>query len=429
MSTRPYSPDTLILHEFESGDLALSPAAHALLTTRYPRQLEIVGTGTPGVYRVTARQYVGRIGLPGGGLLVIEPKVGVYHLFHMLTVATDLVRFQPPPTDLAPNPEIFSFVLATLVRQVEALTRAGLYQGYEQEAADLPLVRGRIDLPAQLRRYGELCHRHVCVYTMRTPDTIENRIVAVTLRTLPALLRPAGDPALIRHVRALTRLFAEITPISREEALRALDRLTLHRLNAAYAPVLGLCRLALHHLSLAEQAGPHPFASFLVEMPRLFERFVAVRLREALAREGLRVVMQRRDYLDEAARVGIRPDVLVYPGQSDAPNLVLDTKYRRLSTLGSSDLNTDLYQVSAYLDRYGLQQGVLVYPRFSPTEEAEVRLRGTLKRLKVLTLDLSAPTVPALETATALLGRRVAALARGEEEPTPPRPETSDVSK
>src|SRR5215207_516012 len=185
MTTRHYDPSTLILHEFESGDLALSPAAHALLTTRYPRQLEIVGTGTPGVYRVTARQHVGRIGLPGGGLLVIEPKVGVYHLFHMLTVATDLVRFQPPPTDLAPDPEIFSFVLATLVRQVEGLARAGLYQGYEQEEADLP---------PQLRRYGELRHRHMCVYATRTPDTIENRILAVTLRTLPALLRPAGDP-------------------------------------------------------------------------------------------------------------------------------------------------------------------------------------------------------------------------------------------
>src|SRR5690349_20733720 len=300
MTTRQYSPGTLILQEFESGELALAPAAHALLTTRYPRQLEIVGTGTPGHYRVTARQYVGRIGLPGGGLLVIEPKVGVYHLFHMLTTASDLVRFQPPPTDLAPDPEIFSFVLGTLVRQVEQLVQAGLYQGYEEESADLPLVRGRIDLPAQNRRHGELHHRHACVYTTRTPDTIANRILALTLRTLPALLRPAGDPALLRHVRALARWFADITPISRAAALHALDRLTMHRLNAAYAPVLGLCRLALHHLSLAEQAGPHPFASFLVEMPRLFERYVTVRLREALAHEGLRVVAQRRDYLDEA---------------------------------------------------------------------------------------------------------------------------------
>jgi 5-methylcytosine-specific restriction enzyme subunit McrC len=419
MSGRHYAPGTLILQEFASGQLALSPAAHTLLTMRYPRQLEIVATGQPGMYRVTARQYVGRIGLPDGGLLVIEPKVGVYHLFHMLTVATDLVRFQPPPADLAPDPEIFSFVLATLVRQVEQLLRAGLYQGYEQREEDLPFVRGRIDLPAQLRRYGELRHRHVCSYAARTPDTIENRIIATTLRTLPALLQPAGDPILIRHVRALGRWFADVTPISRGAALAALDRLTLHRLNVAYGPVLGLCRLALHHLSLAERAGPHPFASFLVEMPRLFERYVTVRLRESLARAGLRVVAQRRDYLDEARRVGIRPDVLVYPSGGDTPCLVLDTKYRRLSTIDSSDLNTDLYQVSAYMDRYGLQQGVLVYPRFSPTEEAEVRLRGTLKRLKVLTIDLSAPSVAALEAAADALGQRVAALARGDEDPLP----------
>src|SRR5689334_15882887 len=110
---------TAVLQEFESRELPLTPADHALLTTRYPKQLEVVATGARGVYRITARQHVGRVGLPSGGLLVIAPKVGVRHLFHMLTVATDLARFQPPPADLAPDPEVFSFVLATLVRQVE----------------------------------------------------------------------------------------------------------------------------------------------------------------------------------------------------------------------------------------------------------------------------------------------------------------------
>jgi 5-methylcytosine-specific restriction enzyme subunit McrC len=394
--------------------MALSPAAHALLTTRYPHQLEVVATAERGIYRVAARQHVGRIGLPGGGLLVIEPKVGVRHLFHMLAVAADLARFQPPPAELAPDPEIYPFVLATLVRQVETLLQAGLYQGYEEREDDLPFVRGRINLPAQLRRHGDLRHRHICVYAERTPDTAENRIIAATLRALPALLAP-GEAVLIRHARALLRRFAEVTPLSRGQALLALERLTLHRLNAAYAPVLGLCRLALHHLSLVEQAGAHPFASFLVEMPRLFERYLTVRLREHLAPAGLRIVAQRRDYLDEAARVGIRPDVLVYPAAGDAPVLVLDAKYRRLSTLAGSDLNADLYQISAYMDRYGLQQGVLVYPRFSPTEEADLRLRGTAKRLKVLTLDLGTPTVATLEDAAAGLARRVAALAHGQE--------------
>ena len=67
-------PGTVILREFESREMALSPAAHALLTTRYPHQLEVVATPQPGLYRVAARQHVGRIGLPGGGLLVGSPQ-------------------------------------------------------------------------------------------------------------------------------------------------------------------------------------------------------------------------------------------------------------------------------------------------------------------------------------------------------------------
>jgi 5-methylcytosine-specific restriction enzyme subunit McrC len=189
-----------------------------------------------------------------------------------------------------------------------------------------------------------------------------------------------------------------------------LPGITLHRLNAAYAPTLGLCRLVLRHLTLQETVGTHPFASFLVDMPRLYESFVTARLRAALPAYGLRVVAQRSDFLDEARSVGIRPDVLVYRMSGRRPVLVLDAKYRRAD---QGDLNRDLYQVSAYLDRYELGCGVLVYPRFGEEGHTELRVRGTPKRLHLAILDLAAPTPAALEESCAALSQRVADLARG----------------
>jgi 5-methylcytosine-specific restriction endonuclease McrBC regulatory subunit McrC len=146
-------------------------------------------------------------------------------------------------------------------------------------------------------------------------------------------------------------------------------------------------------------------------MPRLFESFVTARLRAGLAPSGLRVVAQRHDYLDEARRVGIRPDVLVYPTGSPAPVLVLDAKYRRLPAGAEHDLSRDLYQVSAYLDRYQLRRGVLVYPQFEAAEQTELRLRGTPKQLHVATLNLAAPTVAEFERHCAALTAQVARLA------------------
>ncbi len=403
-------PTTLTVDEFAGGELALSPAAVALLRSRYARRLTVQATDRPGRYRVSARGWVGRVGLPGGGLLVIRPKVPLGHLFTMLTADPRLVHFEQPPADLAPDPEIFSFVLAALVQRIEGLLRVGLIQGYVPQEEDLPFVRGRIVLGAQLRRHGDLKARHVCAYAAFTPDTPENRVVAATLRVLPGLLT-GGERALARRARSLLARFAEVTPVGRSEALALLAHITLHRLNQAYGPVLGLCRLALHHLTLAEAAGPHPFASFLVEMPRLFESFVTARLRQGLGAHGLRVVAQQHDYLDEAQQVGIRPDVLIYAAGGHTPLLVLDAKYRRLSAGDPADLSRDLYQVSAYLDRYGLRRGVLVYPQFEAAAAGTLKLRGTPKRLHIATLNLAPGGLPAFDQACTALVESVAHLA------------------
>jgi 5-methylcytosine-specific restriction endonuclease McrBC regulatory subunit McrC len=109
--------------------------------------------------------------------------------------------------------------------------------------------------------------------------------------------------------------------------------------------------------------------------------------------------------------VGIRPDVLVYPTGSPAPALVLDAKYRRLPVGAEHDLSRDLYQVSAYLDRYQLRRGVLVYPQFEAAEQTELRLRGTPKQLHVATLNLAAPDVTEFERHCTALTAQVARLA------------------
>ena len=152
----------------------------------------------------------------------------------------------------------------------------------------------------------DLKDRHVCAYADLTSDTAENRVVLAALRLLPALLRGKEAGSLVRRVRALLPRFAGVTVVSHTQALGLLRGVSFHRLNQTYAPVLGLCRLALQHLTLDAQPGPHPFASFLVDMPRLFESFITERLRFYLAQRGLRVVAQRYDYLDEGRRVGIR---------------------------------------------------------------------------------------------------------------------------
>jgi 5-methylcytosine-specific restriction endonuclease McrBC regulatory subunit McrC len=212
---------------------------------------------------------------------------------------------------------------------------------------------------------------------------------------------------MIRQARAHVSRLEGIRQVSRNEAIGLLRTTGLHRLNAAYGAVLLLCRLVLQHLTFDERPGPYPFASFLVNMPRLYESFLTASLRALLPRHGLRAVAQRHDYLDEERTVGIRPDMLVLPQRGTEPLVVVDFKYRDLDEPGAT-ANTDLYQLSAYMDRYGLSAGMLVYPRFGNMPATRLKLRGTPKQLHLASIDLGAPAHSRLQSECAALAQKIA---------------------
>lgn len=405
--------ETILLREFQGCDVELSPLDYATLRAQYAGKIEVAPTERTGFYRLSARDYVGRIGLPDGRVLAITPKVEVANLFYMLCADVGLAGFYLPPIGLEESAEVLPLILSAVLAEAEKLAARGLYTDYSQREEDLSLVKGRVLFGAQVSRYGELKHRHICRYAQSTFDTPENRIVGATLRFIAMLLRRDGDDDMLRRTRRLAARFEEATYVTRGVALSLLTRVERHRLNAAYWPLLGLCGLVLRHLSLSEKGGSHHFASFLVDMPRLFESFLTARIQAALPRYGLRAIAQRHDYLDVGRKVGIRPDVLVYKSSGTKPLLVLDAKYRRLDGAEEPDLNRDLYQVSAYMDRYGLSRGVLVYPQWARRPNpVEVRLRGTPKELHITTLDLAAPSPAALDQECASLAAYIASLAR-----------------
>lgn len=408
-------PLSLTLSEFESREVALSPDVYAALRLRYAGRIDVAPTERVGTYRLAARDYVGRIGLSGGGMLVIRPKVPVANLFYMLCADAMLAEIKPPPTGLESNTyndDIIAFVVSALLDATERLLSQGLYRGYVSRQESTAPVRGRIVIGEQVHRYGDLKHRHICAFTDLNADTPENRVLLSALRHVPRLLH-AGHPAeavMLRQTRSQVARLEGVAPVSRNEAIGLLRTVSVHRLNAAYGAVLLLCRLVLQHLTFEERPGPYPFASFLVNMPSLFESFLTARLRALLPRHGLRGIAQRHDYLDEERTVGIRPDLLVMPHRGKEPLAVLDFKYRDLDEPGTS-ANTDLYQLSAYMDRYNLRAGMLVYPRFERMPATRLKLKGTPKQLHLAGVDLGRHNPRDIEEECAALTSKIARLA------------------
>ena len=192
-----------------------------------------------------------------------------------------------------------------------------------------------------------------------------------------------------------------------------LDRIAITRLNAHYEPALRLARLLLANLTLVDQRGGTTASSFLVDMNKLFERFVTERLRRAL-RGRLEVRPEPPVQLGEgrAGRVLMKPDLEFR--RRTAEVYVGDIKYKL--TADARARNADYYQLLAYTTALDLPEGVLIYCLADggrPERSVTVRHAGKVLHTRAIDLTGSAADVAAELAAMAnWIAERAALVAR-----------------
>ncbi len=243
-------------------------------------------------------------------------------------------------------------------------------------------LRGRIDLPTQLRQPG-IEIPISCVFEEYTADILENRYLKCAVRRL---LRVPKVPVTARRglLRELAR-FEEVADV--EVDPDALERIHMTRLNRHYLPALRLARLVLKNLTLTDRSGSALATSFMIDMNDLFQRFLGDRLRRAL-HSTLTVIEEPTTYLDVEQHVRMYPDLVF--ARSGRIAYVGDAKYK----LTGSGLarNADYYQLLAYATALNLPEGVLVYCQADGEEPAQtITASKARKRLVTYRLDLSGP--------------------------------------
>jgi 5-methylcytosine-specific restriction enzyme subunit McrC len=120
---------------------------------------------------------------------------------------------------------------------------------------------------------------------------------------------------------------------------------------------LDLAELILQASSVEYCLGPVRSSGFLLDMAQVFEDFVCVALREALAVHGGEARLQASHFLDRHERVRMKPDLIWR--RHGAVRAVVDAKYKAEKPSGFPD--ADLYQMLAYCTALGLSRGHLVY--------------------------------------------------------------------
>ena len=339
----------------------LGPGVERLLTPEQGRSLAGSGVVTaapslysPGVWQIGPAGKVGAARV-GGIEVHIKPKVPIARLLFLVGYALHAAAWRTETVPVAEAADLIPVVAQALWRQTERAIGQGLLPGYILAEESSQVLRGRLRESEQLRRHHGLPLPLEIQYDEFTIDIPENRILQTACERMLSV--PLVDAESQRMLRRLLRDFSDVTPLHRGEQIPGWQAT---RLNALYHAALRLAELVLRATSVEHEFGTVAINGFLLDMPRLFEDFVTVALREALVSAyGGRVDDQDQNHFDEAGQVHLRPDI-VWKVRGSAV-AVIDAKYKAEKPAGYP--NADLYQLLAYCTVLGLRSGHLVYAK------------------------------------------------------------------
>jgi 5-methylcytosine-specific restriction enzyme subunit McrC len=243
-----------------------------------------------------------------------------------------------------------------LARKLAEQAAAGLHRAYRERTEQGPYLHGTLDLPAQLREDPGRKDRLHGRFDDLTTDLPCNQLPrAVAERLLASPLLPETVRAALRQTMPA---FDGVEAVPLTADLCA----AVERAPEGYRPLLDLCRLLADGLAPGENAGPTPAPAFLLDLERVFERYVTRGVVEAFAgRSAYRVSVQPSHRITPAVagqpEITVRPDVTI--DGDEGPPVIIDAKWKRLPKAGP--VTADLYQMLAYCTALGVRRAVLVY--------------------------------------------------------------------
>ena len=353
--------------------------------------------------------------------LIVSPKMAISgaRLMSWLCYARGIPVPHDPTTRkwLTGRAGYAAVVPHALLTECRALLDEGLRRDYIRTERVQPVLRGQLDLRAQLtRRYGAVDRLHVRTFERRV-DTWENLVCGAALH---AAIPLAADPELARALRETAERFPRPRPEVTPSRLLARARYT--RVNSRYRNAHTWAQLVLGGGGVTDLLSDRglPSGSLLLGMDRLWQLVVERMAARAAAECGGRsvpVTAHRaiRTRCDETGpyRKPFEPDVLLRFEDPKERFLPVDAKY--IGYDGRHVSAGNRHQLLTYIAGYTTPDAplaVIVHPAPQGATSRTVHIdgpRGHLGTIRVLGID----TRPAPDEAAAPLRDLVAEFAAG----------------
>jgi len=332
---------------------------------------------TAGQWVLCAEGWVGRFPVTPDLHLSVRPKVTIGNIFRMLEYAYNLKELEfPGLADVGELDDLFSRLALVLARRTLARVRRGLHAAYVPLNDELGYLRGTLDTRAWIRRPWRV--QLPCGFEEHTRDIDDNRILAWTFwRILRGRWASADAVPTIRRAYQALAHTVTVEPVSAGACVKRLYT----RLTSDYEPLHALCRFFLEHSGPAHTRGERRTLPFLLDMPRLFELFVAEWLQAHLPAPYF-IEAQENVVIGEADDLRFKIDLVLYRQGQATPLAVLDTKYKKPGKPSEADIS----QVIAYAEAKGCSDAVLVYPSVLTPDRSVIV--GN-KRIQTIVFDLA----------------------------------------
>jgi len=322
-------------------------------------------------YEVTADNIIGALRLPSGDEINIQSKLPLPNIFRMLSYVAELYSPLDEHVGYERDERLFDIIGKVFAFELSSLLKNGLKQLYTPVNGELGTIRGHILFNETIKRQTLQKGKIFCGYWCLSLDHPLNQAVVTAARALLSSdVISVDTKRLLRH--SLDRI--PTGAIASDFRLEQFAQITLDRTTEYYRRIVFLSRMVLSSLAYSNVSGDNHFAGFLLDVAKLFEKYVAKALIDH-EQDGCLVNSQSRVKLDLEGQVECRPDLLF--SSEAVPKFVADTKYKDFSNL--KFLNQDVYQIITYLVRHRCHHGFLIYPVF---KEGRV---GILKSITVPT--------------------------------------------
>ena len=341
-----------------------------------------------GGWRVTPSEMVGVFEL-NGTRFIVEPKISISNVLGLLDIDLSSFHVSRHTFDYGTESNLLVGLVRLFAEGLDLALSQGLRHDYVERFESLNSIRGRIEF-ASLARSPGVAIPTPCRFDEYTANVRVNQLL---LSAIENAVRVPGVPASVivrlrRHLAAFEEVDYHLG------AVDWVDTWVPNRMERHYISAVKPAALILRNQTSVLAAGGSTASSFLVDMNRLVEKFIEVRVGRYLD-SGLRLEPQRTRWLDVDRVVSYRPDLVV--SRDGQPIAVADVKYKAIEDWADVG-NSDIYQVHTYAQALGLERAVLVSCIAGRPENVRstVRVSRTGVDVVLWPIDLSVP-VPEIE--------------------------------